>query len=139
MSARPLKIPSSIKKAHREAAATRKKSYSPYSKFKVGAAVITTQGKVFSGCNVENASYGGTICAERSAVMKAVSEGHQSFTDIMIVTDAKQSTPPCGMCLQVLSEFCTPDTRVWLANPKKILDIYFLSNLLPVSFGPSSF
>jgi cytidine deaminase len=132
-------IPPAIKRAHRIATDTRKQSHSPYSKFRVGAAVITNKGKIFGGCNVENASYGGTICAERAAILKAISEGHKSFTDIVVVADTKEATPPCGMCLQVLAEFCKPDTRVWLANTKKVLEIYYFANLLPISFTHLSF
>lgn len=134
-----VKVSAKVRRAHLVASSTKRNSYSPYSKFQVGAAVVSKKGKVFGGCNVENASYGGTICAERTAILKAVSEGHRSFTDIMIVTDAKTPTPPCGMCLQVMAEFCAPETKVWIGNTKKISKVLSLSDLLPNPFGPKSF
>jgi cytidine deaminase len=134
-----MKPPQIVKKAYVLATESRENSYSPYSKFKVGAAVVSSKGRMFGGCNVENASYGGTICAERAAIVKAVSEGQKKFSNIMIVTDAKKLTPPCGMCLQVMAEFCDPHTKVWIGNSKEILKVFELSELLPQPFGPKSF
>jgi len=129
-----LHIPLKVNKAYREARNARKKAYAPYSKFKVGAAVIGR--KIFSGCNIENASFGATYCAERTAIVKAVSSGEKSFSDIVIVTN-KASTPPCGLCLQSMAEFCRGDSRIWLGNEKKITRAYLLSELLTHPFGPN--
>ncbi len=124
-----------IEKLWREAREAREHAHAPYSKFFVGAAVLTPDGKVFSGCNVENASYGGTVCAERIAIFKAVSEGFSKFKSILVVADAKGKTvPPCGMCLQVIAEFCEPSTQIILASSKRIEHTYKLSDLLPASF-----
>lgn len=115
----------------------RKKAYAPYSKFKVGASVVATNGKIYSGCNVENASYGGTICAERVAITKAVSEGAQAFTDVFVATDAKSPTPPCGLCRQVMAEFCGPKSVVHIIQKDKVVSTYTFEELLPEAFGPS--
>lgn len=111
-------------------------SYSPYSKYQVGASLLTTDGTVYTGCNVENASYPATICAERTALVKAVSEGHQSFETLVVITDNGGS--PCGVCRQMLYEFA-PDLRVIIADKQG--DIKYeitLSDLLPHGFGRSS-
>jgi len=120
----------------REAREVRNKAHAPYSNFFVGAAVLTLENKIFNGCNVENASYGGSICAERSAILKAVSEGYKKFKAIAVVTDSHgKAVPPCGICLQVISEFCDPDADIILATPKRIERTYKLSELLPSIFG----
>jgi cytidine deaminase len=113
-----------------------KKSYSPYSKIKVGAAVLTDSGQIFSGCNVENASYGGTVCAERVAIFNAVSQGIQSLKKIVIVTDAPTPWPPCGMCRQVMSEFATEKLEIILANPQGKMIKTNLKTLFPMGFSP---
>ncbi|KAJ1986231.1 hypothetical protein H4R33_003479 [Dimargaris cristalligena] len=111
-------------------------SYSPYSKFRVGAALLTTDGQVFTGCNVENASYGACICAERTAFVKAVSEGHTSFRALALATDLKDKFgTPCGICRQFMSEFGT-DLTVILVKPSGDTRSYPLSDLLPIAFGP---
>ncbi|CAN5405165.1 cytidine deaminase [soil metagenome] len=133
-----LKIPSDVEKAWRTAIETRKNAYAPYSKFQVGAAIIDDRGRTFSGCNVENASYGGTICAERNAMLHAVAEGATSARDVIVVTKMNPPAVPCAMCLQVLSEFATPKTRVWLADLEGIKDSVLISELLPRHFGPKS-
>lgn len=117
------------------AAATQaaKRSYSPYSGFPVGAAVMTAGGKVFSGTNVENASYGATMCAERVAVFKAVSEGEKEITALAVYTDAADYAFPCGMCLQVLSEFAS-DIPVLVAGAGGVKS-FTLNELLPHRFG----
>lgn len=107
-------------------------SYAPYSKFHVGAAVMDEDGKIFTGCNIENASYGATICAERTAILKAVSEGHQNLKEIMIVCDGEQFPYPCGMCLQVMSEFM-PDGLVHVVNGDEI-KTFTLKELMPHAF-----
>lgn len=119
---------------HTEAVRVRELAHAPYSKFKVGAALQAKSGKVFSGCNVENASYGGTVCAERTAIFKAVSTGDKQFTRIVVVTNAKKPAPPCGFCLQVLAEFCDDNFEVVLATPKKVHSRYKLKQLLPKAF-----
>ena len=107
-------------------------AYAPYSKFAVGAALLSRSGKVFFGCNVENASYGLTICAERNAVFQAVAAGERKFAAIAIVARAKGKVRPCGACLQVLAEFA-PDIRVIIANRKKTEELT-LADLLPQRF-----
>jgi cytidine deaminase len=110
-----------------------KKSYSPYSEYKVGAALLTNDGKTFTGCNVENAAYGEAICAERTALVKAISEGYQEFEAIAVVTENGGS--PCGSCRQVLAEF-NPNLKVIVADSKSNVNEISLSELLPHHFGP---
>ena len=116
----------------------RKRSYSPYSGFKVGAALLGKSGKVYLGCNVENAGYSSTNCAERTAVFKAVSEGEQEFTAIAIVGGAGEELSelcaPCGVCRQVLAEFCDGEFTILLGTPDAIR-VCTLDELLPLSFG----
>lgn len=118
----------------------RKASYSPYSGFRVGAALLGKSGKVYLGCNVENAAYTPTNCAERTAVFKAVSEGERVFDAIAIVggkgEELAELCAPCGVCRQVLAEFCDKDFRVILGNPDGI-KTYTFAELLPLSFGKS--
>jgi cytidine deaminase len=109
-------------------------SYSPYSHYPVGAAVLTESGEVFTGCNVENASYGLTICAERVAVFKAVSAGHTRLLAVAVVTPTKGA--PCGACRQVLTEFGA-DMTVHMASPDGDKRSFSLPELLPQSFGPA--
>ena len=108
------------------------KAYAPYSKYHVGAALLTTDGTVFTGCNIENASYSLTLCAERTAVCKAVSEGYTSFDVIAIYVDAPQLFPPCGACRQVLAEF-NPTIKIIYANAKETVETS-LDVLLPSHF-----
>lgn len=107
-------------------------SYAPYSGFHVGAALKTADGQIFTGCNIENASYGDTICAERAAIFKAVSEGCREFTDIAIVCSGDRFPYPCGMCLQVMAEFM-PQGRVHVANGDEVRT-FAVSELLPQAF-----
>lgn len=109
-------------------------SYAPYSKFPVGAAVQSESGEVFTGCNVENASYGLTICAERVAVFKAVAAGHRQLVAAAIVTPSKAA--PCGACRQVLAEF-GPDMVIHIASPDGDRRSHTMAQLLPESFGPA--
>lgn len=116
-------------------------SYTPYSNFKVGAALLTKSGKIYTGCNIENASYTPTNCAERTAFFKAVSEGVREFRAICIVggKDGKltEYTAPCGVCRQVMMEFCNPKTfQIILAVDKERYEIYTLEELMPLGFGP---
>lgn len=108
-------------------------AHAPYSGFAVGAALLDSEGKVYSGCNVENASLGLSVCAERTAVFKAVSEGARSFRAIAIATRAPELTPPCGACRQVLLEFA-PELVVVLVNAKGDTSQYRLSELMPHAF-----
>ena len=116
-------------------------SYTPYSNFKVGAALLTKSGKIYTGCNIENASYTPTNCAERTAFFKAVSEGVRDFQAICIVggKDGKltEYTAPCGVCRQVMIEFCNPmPLQIILAVDKERYEIYTLEELMPLGFGP---
>ena len=108
-------------------------SYSPYSKFKVGAALITHEGKVYSGCNIENASFGITNCAERTAIFKAVSEGAREIDTIAIIADSDGPCSPCGACRQAMAEFKVK--RVIMANLKGDVQVATLQELLPYSFA----
>ena len=116
----------------------RKMSYSPYSGFRVGAALVGKSGKVYTGCNVENAGYSPTNCAERTAVFKAVSEGEREFTAIAVVGGKDEEIAPmcapCGVCRQVLAEFCDKDFRIVLGTPDNV-QVFTLAELLPLSFG----
>ena len=131
-------VPTEIEKAWRLAIQVRQNAYAPYSKFQVGAALIDDKGQMHPGCNVETASYGGTICAERNAMLRAVTEGASSVSDVVVVTKMNPPAVPCAMCLQVLSEFATPDTRVWLGDLEGIRDSVLISDLLPRHFGPEA-
>lgn len=125
----------------KKAIAAMQYSYAPYSHFNVGAALLAKNNQLFTGCNVENASYPATNCAERTAIFKAVSEGVKDFTAICIVGGKEGSitsfTPPCGICLQVMMEFCDPETfQIILATSEENYQIYKLKELLPMGFGP---
>jgi len=111
----------------------RELAHAPFSRFRVGAALETADGAVITGCNVENATYGLTVCAERVAVLKAVSEGHRTFRRIAIVADTSEPTPPCGACRQILWEF-GGDLEVILADLTKETGRYHLKDLLPLPF-----
>jgi cytidine deaminase len=115
------------------ARAARERALAPYSGFKVGAALITRSGRVFGGCNVENASYGLTVCAERVALLKALSEGEREFTMIAVVADTQSPTPPCGPCRQLLWEYCG-DIPVVMANLTAVTGQHQLRELLPLPF-----
>ena len=110
-----------------------KNAYAPYSKFQVGAALLAKDGRVFTGCNVENASYGATNCAERTAIFKAVSEGYREFDAIAIVASSGDFASPCGICRQVLAEFM-PEGKVILDSDEKGMVTYSVRELLPLGF-----
>lgn len=116
-----------------QARATRRHAHAPYSHFLVGAALETEDGRVITGCNVENATYGLTVCAERVAVWKAISEGIRRFQRIAIVADTEQPTPPCGACRQILWEFCG-DIEILLGNLKEQTARHQLRDLFPHPF-----
>ena len=117
-------------------------SYVPYSRFTVGAALLTGNNKVYTGCNIENASFGPTICAERTAIFKAVSEGIKDFKAICIVggpdKQIKDYCAPCGVCRQVMREFCDLDFKIILAKSIDDYKVYTLEELLPLSFKPQN-
>lgn len=115
------------------ARAARERAFAPYSRFKVGAALETGDGTIVTGCNIENATYGLTVCAERVAVFKAVSDGHRVFRRVAVVADTEAPTPPCGPCRQILWEFCG-DIEVVLANLTEEKGRYRLAELLPLPF-----
>ena len=114
------------------ALAARERAYAPYSKFLVGAAVRAESGKIYTGCNVENASYGLTVCAERNALFSAVGAGERKFTALCVVGDTKEPISPCGACRQVMAEFKVP--CIILANLKGDVKEYTLEELLPYGF-----
>ena len=113
----------------------KKYAYVPYSNFRVGAALLTKDGQIFTGCNIENASYGLTNCGERTAIYKAISEGVRDFKAIAISTDTEKITSPCGMCRQVLIEF-GEEIDVIMANVHGQYEVYKAKDLLPLAFSP---
>ncbi|MGI8990680.1 MAG: cytidine deaminase [Bryobacteraceae bacterium] len=118
------------------AIAARENAHAPFSKFRVGAALLDDAGRVFTGCNVENATYGLTICAERVAVFKAISEGARRFASVAVAADTDTLTPPCGACRQILWEFCG-DVELVLANLRGKTEILRLGELFPRPFDAS--
>ncbi len=123
-----------IKELVRLAIEAREKAYVPYSKFKVGAAIEMEDGSVFTGCNIENASYGATNCAERTAIFKAVSEGHTIMKKIAIVGDMLAFTAPCGICRQVIAEFAAIDIEIVLIKNQDEYIVKTLEEILPGAF-----
>ena len=119
----------------RKAVEAKSKAYPKYSNFYVGAAILTENGGIFQGANIENSSYGLTICAERTAIFQAVIEGERNFQAIAIAGDTNEFLPPCGACRQVLAEFCDKDLDVILTNTKGEIKTLKLGELLPYSFG----
>ncbi len=117
-----------------EAKEARKQAYVPYSKFQVGAALLMQDGTVYRGANIENASYGLTNCAERTALFKAYSEGNREVKAVAVVADTKRPVPPCGACRQVMVELCSPETKVYLTNLQNDVLEMTVSELLPGAF-----
>jgi cytidine deaminase len=117
-----------------EAKKAREKAYVPYSKFEVGAALLTTDGKVYHGCNIENAAYSMCNCAERTALFKAYSEGDRDFQLLAVVADTERPCSPCGACRQVISELCPQDMKVVLTNLKGDILETTVADLLPGAF-----
>lgn len=111
----------------------RLRAIAPYSRFLVGAALVTADGRIITGCNVENASYGLTMCAERVALLKALSDGHREFTRCVVVADTDNPTPPCGPCRQLLWEYCG-DIPVVMANTTRVTAELRMQDLLPLPF-----
>ena len=118
------------------ALAARKYAHAPFSQFQVGAAIEDSDGRIHTGCNVENATYGLTICAERVAVFKAISEGARKFTRVAVAADTDVLTPPCGACRQILWEFCG-DIELTLVNPRGKTETFRLKDLFPRPFDAS--
>ena len=132
-----------IRRLEAQAAAARALAYAPYSHFAVGAALLGKDGKIYTGCNIENASYPAGNCAERTAVFKAVSEGCREFEALAIaggpeVGDKLTLCTPCGICRQVLREFCLPEFPIYFSDGQGGFRMMTLSELLPESFGPES-
>jgi len=119
-----------------EAKQARDKAYVPYSKFGVGAALLTNDGKVYQGCNIENAAYSMCNCAERTALFKAYSEGDRDFQMMAVVADTDRPCSPCGACRQVISELCPSDMKVILTNLKGDVKELTVAELLPGAFSP---
>ena len=115
----------------------RENAHAPYSNFRVGAALRSTSGRIFGGCNVENATYGLTICAERVAIFKAISEGERGFSAITVVTDTEKLTPPCGACRQLIWEFCG-DIPVGMSNLTGKIEVVQMRDLFPRPFDNSN-
>jgi cytidine deaminase len=118
------------------ARSAREHAHAPYSNFRVGAALRANSGRIFTGCNVENSTYGLTLCAERVAIFKAISEGERGFNSIAVVTDSDSLTPPCGACRQIIWEFCG-DANVVLANLQGKIELHRMSVLFPKPFDQS--
>jgi len=126
-----------VRKAVEKAAEVRRRAYAPYSRFPVGAALVSKKtGVCYAGCNVENASYGAAICAERSAFLQAIAaEGETEFSFLVVFTEVEEPVPPCALCLQVTAEFCSPDFPIFLANAAGVMQTYTLQELLPHPFN----
>ena len=132
-----------VRELIREAVCAMHKAYVPYSNYKVGAALLTKSGKIYQGCNIENAAYTPTNCAERTAFFRAVYEGEREFAAICVVGgkngELTEYAPPCGVCRQVMMEFCNPKTfKVILATDEEHYEEYFLEEILPMGFGPGN-
>lgn len=125
-----------IERLIEEAKKARERAYVPYSKFGVGAALLTTDGKVYHGCNIENAAYSMCNCAERTALFKAYSEGDRDFQMLAVIADTDRPCSPCGACRQVISELCPSDMKVVLTNLKGDTKELTVAELLPGAFAP---
>ncbi|QQZ10831.1 cytidine deaminase [Heyndrickxia vini] len=125
-----------IEQLIKEAQAARNKAYVPYSKFPVGAALLTEDGKVYHGCNIENAAYSVGNCAERTALFKAYSEGDTKFSALVVTANTDRPVPPCGACRQVISELCPKDMKVILTNLNGDIKEMTVEELLPGAFSP---
>ena len=131
-----MKLTPSQRRLVEKAGRAREKAFVPYSHFQVGAALETAKGRVYTGANVESASYGLTLCAERVAIFKAVSSGERRFRRLAVVVDTPQLTPPCGACRQIIWEFCG-DVEVVLSSPRGKTALYRMRALLPKPFDGS--
>jgi cytidine deaminase len=125
-----------LKHLMEEAKLARTKAYTPYSKFPVGAALLTKDGKIYRGCNIENAAYTVGNCAERTALYKAISEGDTEFAALVVTADTERPVPPCGACRQVISELCPKGMPIVLTNLKGDIKKVTVEELLPGAFSP---
>ena len=115
----------------------RDRAYAPYSKYAVGAALLTADGQIYQGCNIENAGFTSTICAERTAFFKAIYDGHRAFRAIAVIATGEEMGFPCGVCRQVMAEFCDKDFIIVTANRDRTkVDVSSFETLLPHAFGP---
>ncbi|GIN96322.1 cytidine deaminase [Siminovitchia terrae] len=119
----------------KEAVRAKEKAYAPYSNFPVGAALLTKDGTIYHGCNIENASYGLTNCAERTVIFKALSEGDKAFEMLVVTANTDRPVPPCGACRQVIAEHCSQDMKVILTNSKGDVQEFTVGDLLPFAFS----
>ncbi|CDQ19539.1 cytidine deaminase [Halobacillus karajensis] len=126
-----------MKQLINEAKQIRDKAYTPYSKFPVGAALLTENGDLYTGCNIENAAYPVTCCAERVAIFKAIADGHYKFKNLAVVADTKRPVPPCGSCRQVMSEFFDSDVEIYTTNLHGDTKTFTMEEILPFSFVSS--
>jgi cytidine deaminase len=113
----------------------KEKAYAPYSHFHVGAALLTPSGKMYTGCNVENTSYGLTICAERNAIFQMVNDGEHEISELLVIGDTDQFLPPCGACRQVIAEFAAKDTIIYMCNQNGQFKQSTVSEIMPFSFS----
>ncbi len=121
------------------ASLVQKRAHAPYSKAFIGSAVLMSDGHIYSGCNIENASYGGTVCAERVAIFKAISEGAMTpIKEILVVSDADKPWPPCGFCRQIIAEFATEGTLIHTANLSGKIKTFSFLEIFPEAFTPSN-
>jgi cytidine deaminase len=124
-----------VEKLLEAAQKVKENAYAPYSHFHVGAALITDTGKIYTGCNVENTSYGLTICAERNAVFRMISDGQRRIAEVLVIGDTEEFLPPCGACRQVMTEFSTNDTVVYLCNKHGQWKKTTMGELMPYTFS----
>ncbi|WII73772.1 cytidine deaminase [Bdellovibrio sp. 22V] len=125
------------KKLFEAAATAQKRAHAPYSNAHIGAAVLMSDGTIHAGCNVENASFGGTVCAERVAIFKAVSEGaHKQIKEVLVISDAEKPWPPCGFCRQVIAEFANEQTVIHTANLQGKMKTFAFPEIFPEAFTP---
>jgi cytidine deaminase len=120
----------------KKALEAQKNSHAPYSQKYIGAAARMNDGKIYGGCNVENASYGGTVCAERIAIFKGISEGATKIEEILVVSNETEPWPPCGFCRQIMAEFAAPETMIYLSNPQGKMSSFKFLEIFPQAFGP---
>lgn len=131
-------IPKQIIKLFRAAHQAQENAHAPYSHRYIGAAVLMSDGNIYAGCNIENASYGGTVCAERVAIFKAISEGGKMpLKEVLVLSNEKEPWPPCGFCRQVIAEFAKPNTLIHTTNPHGKFKTYKFSELFPEAFSPN--
>jgi len=123
-----------VEKLLNEAQEAKKNAYAPYSNFHVGSALLTDTGKIYSGCNVENTSFGLTICAERNAIFQMIKDGERHIKEILVIGDTEKYLPPCGACRQVIVEFSTPDTIIYLCNKYGEWKESTIGELIPYAF-----